>query len=214
VQRLDYPEFVIEVDRAKAAEMGLNQADVMRNVVAALNSSIQFNKKNFWIDPISHNQYFVGVQYPEGDIESVETLLNVPVTSPVQECRFASEHHQAAAHPHRGAGGNHAHEPLSHDRPHDGCRWSRSGARRRRSLRDCGIVRPGPGRARGVWTPFDPDSGDGAEKKLVTGSKIVLTGEYSRMQDTFSNLGIGLISASVLIYFLMVACSGLTWFRW
>ena len=84
IQRLDYPEYIIDVDRAKAADLGLNQADVMKNVVAALNSSIQFNKRNFWIDPVSHNQYFVGVQYPEEDIKSIETLLDIPITSPVQ----------------------------------------------------------------------------------------------------------------------------------
>ncbi len=83
-QRLDYPQFLIDVDRAKAAELGLTQADVMKNVVAALNSSIQFNKKNFWIDPVSKMQYFVGVQYPEEDIKDIETLLDIPVTSPVQ----------------------------------------------------------------------------------------------------------------------------------
>ena len=78
------PKYIIDVDRAKAADLGLDQADVMKNVVAAFNSSIQFNKHNFWIDPVSHNQYFVGVQYPEGDIKSIETLLDVPITSPVQ----------------------------------------------------------------------------------------------------------------------------------
>jgi multidrug efflux pump subunit AcrB len=65
VQRLDYPQYMIEVDRTKAADLGLNQADVMRNVVAAFSSSVQFNKRNFWTDPVSHNQYYVGVQYPE-----------------------------------------------------------------------------------------------------------------------------------------------------
>ncbi len=57
----------------------------MKNVVAALNSSIQFNKKNFWIDPKTHNQYYVGVQYPEADIQSIDTLLDVPITSPLQK---------------------------------------------------------------------------------------------------------------------------------
>ena len=52
----------------------------MRNVVSALNSSITFNKKNFWIDPKSHNQYFVGVAYPEKDITSLETMLDIPIT--------------------------------------------------------------------------------------------------------------------------------------
>src|SRR5262249_55465892 len=78
LQPMDYPQYIIDVDRAKAADLGLNLDDVMKNVIAAMNSSIQFNKRNFWIDPISHNQYFVGVQYPEQDIKSIDTLLNVP----------------------------------------------------------------------------------------------------------------------------------------
>ena len=53
----------------------------MQNVVAAFNSSIQFNKHNFWIDPKSKNQYFVGVQYYEKDIKSIETLMDIPITT-------------------------------------------------------------------------------------------------------------------------------------
>ncbi len=85
IQRLDYPQYLINVDRAKAAQLGLTQADVMREIIAALNSSIQFNKTNFWIDPVSTNQYYVGVQYFEQDIKSIETLLDIPITSPVQK---------------------------------------------------------------------------------------------------------------------------------
>src|SRR5205085_493508 len=80
LQRLDYPEYIVDVDQAKAASLGLSQTDVMRNLVAALNSSIQFNKRNFWIDPVSHNQYYVGVQYPEEEIQSIDTILDVPIT--------------------------------------------------------------------------------------------------------------------------------------
>src|SRR4029077_6025354 len=85
IQRLDYPEFIIDVDRAKAADLGLKQLDGMRKLGAAFNSSIQFNKKNFWIDPVGGNQYFVGVQYPEKDIHSIATLLNVPITGAGQK---------------------------------------------------------------------------------------------------------------------------------
>src|SRR5262249_3055528 len=85
LQRLNYPQYVVEVDQAKAAALGLTQLDVMKNLVAALNSSIQFNKRNFWIDPVSHNQYFVGVQYPEEEIQSMDTLLDVPITSTAQK---------------------------------------------------------------------------------------------------------------------------------
>ena len=49
-------------------------------------------------------------------------------------------------------------------------------------------------KGRGGWTPLRPDARP--DKKLLKGSKITLSGEYSRMQDTFRNLGIGLILAS------------------
>src|SRR4029077_16597991 len=85
LQRMNYPQFTINVDRAKASNLGLTQQDVMKNVVAACNSSIAFNKRNFWIDPVSRNQYFVGVQYPEEDIQSIDTVLDIPITSEKQE---------------------------------------------------------------------------------------------------------------------------------
>jgi len=43
------------------------------------------------------------------------------------------------------------------------------------------------------------------EKRTLEGSKIVLSGEYTRMRDTFWNLFIGLFLAALLVYFLMVA---------
>jgi multidrug efflux pump subunit AcrB len=53
----------------------------------------------------------------------------------------------------------------------------------------------------GTWRPWDPNS---QEKRPLTGSKVVLSGEYLRMQDTFHSLSVGLVLASLLIYFLMV----------
>ena len=64
LQRLDAPYQIIEVDRQKAASMGLSANEVIQQVVAALNSSISINR-NFWIDTKTGNQYFVAVQYPD-----------------------------------------------------------------------------------------------------------------------------------------------------
>ncbi len=201
LQRLDYPQFVIDVDQAKAMALGLTQMDVMKNLVAALNSSIQYNKKNFWIDPVSHNQYYVGVQYPEEEIQSVETLLDVPITGTAQKQSI----------PLRNVVKN---KPL---RVHVPSEVTHATLQPTIDLtmgvygRDLGHVaddvtevvgRFGVAKGRGEWAPYDPSS---SEKKTLTGSKIVLSGEYSRMQDTFRNLGIGLILASLLVYFLMVA---------
>ena len=198
IQRLDYPEYVIDVDRTKAADLGLNQMDVMKNVVAAFNSSIQFNKKNFWIDPVTHNQYFVGVQFPEGEITSTESLLNIPINSPTRKTTV----------PLRNVVALHE-KKVPTEVTHNNLQPSidlTMGV----SVRDLGhvaddvhavVARFGKANPDGSWTPFDPAGG----KQLVKGAKITLTGEYSRMQDTFRSLGIGLILASLLIYFLMVA---------
>lgn len=201
LQRLDYPEYFVEVDQTKAASIGLTQMDVMRNLVAALNSSIQFNKKNFWIDPLSHNQYYVGVQYPEDDILSVDTVLDVPITSTLQKKSIPLRNVATVRRANVPAEITHANLQPTID-----LTMGVYG-------RDLGHVAedvtaivsqfgdPDPD-LRDTWVPFDPTVGDKAPLK---GSKIVLSGEYSRMQDTFRNLGIGLILASLLVYFLMVA---------
>lgn len=197
-QRLDYPEYVIDVKRAKAADLGLTQEDVMKNVVAALNSSIQFNKKNFWIDPVGGNQYFVGVQYPEKDIKSIETLLNIPITGKDQKKAIPLSNlvtFRRTTVP----------TEVTHDniQPTIDLSMGVYG-------RDLGHVSDdvtkvidefGAKQPDGTWDPYDPAS---SRKQTLKGSKIVLSGEYSRMQDTFTNMGFGLIGASVLIYFLMV----------
>ena len=200
LQRLDYPEYIIDVDRAKAADLGLDQSDVMKNVVAAINSSIQFNKHNFWIDPVSQNQYFVGVQYPEGDIKSIDTLLDVPITSPVQNRPIPLRNMASLRRATVPAEVTHTNLQATID-----LTMGVSG-------RDLGHVADDVTKAIGefgkpigsaVWAPYDPS--DPGTKKTLEGSKIELSGEYARMQDTFRNLGVGLILASLLIYFLMVA---------
>ena len=53
-----------------------------------------------------------------------------------------------------------------------------------------------------TWLPYDPDVRRQADAR---GSKIVISGEYQKMQETFTELGSGLALAAVLIYFMMVA---------
>src|SRR5262249_22682758 len=60
--------------------------------------------------------------------------------------------------------------------------------------------RPDPKKS-GEWWPYDPD---GSDRRVLPGSKIVLSGEYLRMKDTFNNLAVCLGLAALLIYFLMV----------
>ena len=85
-QPLNYPTIEIEVDRTKAAYLGLTQEDVIKNVTTAINSSVNFSPA-FWIAP-NGNHYLIGAQYAEEDIRDFNTLLDVPIvgansTSPV-----------------------------------------------------------------------------------------------------------------------------------
>ena len=200
IQRLDYPEYVIEVDRAKAAELGLSQSDVMRNIVAALNSSITFNKKNFWIDPKSQNQYYVGVTYPEQDITSLDTLLDVPITSPVQK-RSIPLRTLATLKP-ATVPSEVVHVNLQ---PTIDLTMGVHGRDLGHVAEDVTAVvgKFGAARDDGAWVPYDPDVKD--QQKPMEGSKVILSGEFQKMQDTFRFQAMGMGAAVVLIYFLMVA---------
>jgi multidrug efflux pump subunit AcrB len=203
IQRLNYPQFKITVDRMKAADLGLTQADVMKNVVAAFNSSVQFNKHNFWIDPKSKNQYFVGVQYWEKDIKSIDTLFDIPVTTerpdvpkrPIPLKNVVQLTRETAP------------TEVTHYQIQPTIELSLGV-----HGRDLGHVSDDVTKVlntfgepdklqKASWRPYDPDSN---AKRVLPGSKIALSGEYLRMQDTFNSLGVGLILASLLIYFLMV----------
>jgi multidrug efflux pump subunit AcrB len=203
LQRQDYPQILLTVDRTKAADLGLTQADVMKNVVAAFNSSIQFNKHNFWIDPKSKNQYYVGVQYPESDIKSLQTLLNVPVTT------------ERADVPKRPIPLNNVVTLTKSTVPTEVVHYAIQPTIEL-SLgvygRDLGHVSDNvaavldgfgipDAKKAGEWFPYDPNSN---EKRRLLGSKIVLSGEYLRMKETFNSLFYGLGYAALLIYFLMV----------
>jgi multidrug efflux pump subunit AcrB len=199
LQRLNYPEYVVDVDQAKAADLGLTQRDVMMNLIASLNSSIQYNKRNFWIDPVSHNQYYVGVQYPEEDIRSVDTLLDVVITSPAQKKSIPLRNVATVGKAEIPAEVTH-----SNLQPTIDLTMGVEG-------RDLGHVSDDVARVLGrfgkktgaaTWQPYSPGS---KGQKLLAGSAITLSGEYTRMQDTFRNMGLGLIFASLLVYFLMVA---------
>ena len=77
-QRLDNPTLEVEIDRLAAASVGVTTEDVMKNLVSATNSSINFEPA-FWIDERNGNHYFLGVQYREEDIIDLDTLLDIPI---------------------------------------------------------------------------------------------------------------------------------------
>lgn len=84
LQRLDQPAKNIDIDRVKAAKLGVQPVDAIKNVVSALNSSATFDKA-FWIDERNGNHYYVGVTYPEHYIDDEHALGNITVSSQTHE---------------------------------------------------------------------------------------------------------------------------------
>lgn len=179
VQRFDYPQLYIEVDRSKAADLGLSQQDVIRNVVTCLNSSIQFSR-NFWIDPVSGNQYWVGVQYREEAVDSIDDLMNIPIRSKNADrtvlLRNVAKLHRTSA-PAEIVHTNYS--PVIE------------------------IMANVAGRDAGsVATEIEARI-----KKLdmPAGLQVRTTGEVQQMRLAFGSMGFGLIMATILIYLIMVA---------
>jgi multidrug efflux pump subunit AcrB len=63
-QEVDAPAFLADIDRTRAAQLGLNADTIATNVNVSLSSSEQVTP-NFWSDPKSGIPYYLAVQTPE-----------------------------------------------------------------------------------------------------------------------------------------------------
>jgi multidrug efflux pump subunit AcrB len=79
-QPVKYPTIDIDIDRIRAAQMGVTLADVSRSLVAATSSS-RYTEKNIWIDPKSNISYGVQVEVPENQMTSMNDINEIPVLS-------------------------------------------------------------------------------------------------------------------------------------
>jgi multidrug efflux pump subunit AcrB len=80
VQPLEYPTVNIQVDRARAGQLGLTTSDVTKALVPAIYSS-RFVKQIWWRVPEQGLSYQVQVQYPSQKMESLQDVETVPIQS-------------------------------------------------------------------------------------------------------------------------------------
>jgi len=82
-QDMNYPALRFNVDRVHAAELGLNQRQIVDNMITALNSNTMI-APNYWVDYKTGNDYFLTVQYAEhgpGAIHDLTDLKQIPLRS-------------------------------------------------------------------------------------------------------------------------------------
>ena len=77
-QVADYPTVEVNVDRTKAARLGITERSVITNLITAINSNALI-KPLIWIDLHNGDDYYLSAQYFEENINSFQTLLDIPV---------------------------------------------------------------------------------------------------------------------------------------
>lgn len=77
-QPLDYPALNIEIDRTRAAQLGIDMNDISRSLIAATSSS-RYTEKNIWVDEKAGLPYAVQVQVPLNQMQSQEEIKAIPL---------------------------------------------------------------------------------------------------------------------------------------
>ncbi len=79
-QPTNQPEFLINVDRSRAAELGISERDVANSLLVALSGSGQV-APSFWVNPANHVSYLVVAQTPQYRLDSLAAIENIPVAA-------------------------------------------------------------------------------------------------------------------------------------
>lgn len=80
-QSMDSPVINVEVDRQKAALLGLTQRDVADSMLVSLSSSFQ-TSPNFWLNPKNGVSYNLAVQTPQRMVSTMADLENTVISGP------------------------------------------------------------------------------------------------------------------------------------
>ena len=183
-QEVDAPAFYAQIDRTRAAQLGLNASTVATNINVSLSSSEQVSP-NFWTDPTSGIPYYLAVQTPEYKVNSLNALANTPVsTSLAVSGQVVPGMLSNVATFKRDTVPTNANQ--TNIQPVFDIYASVQG-------RDLG----------GVAADIHKVTTE-LQKQLKPGNSIQVVGQIQSMNDSFRNLGIGLLFAAVFVYLLMV----------
>ena len=179
-QAFDYPTLSVDVDRSKAALLGLTETDVASDLLVSLSGSSQ-NTLSYWIDPKTGTQYPVVAQTPQFRLASLTDLATTPVTSATGTssqllANLATFHRSMTP-----AVVSHYDATPVIDIFGDADRT------------DLGFIS----------AEINKIVAD-THKALPHGSKVIVRGQIKTMGDSFKGLLIGLAGAVILVYLLIV----------
>jgi multidrug efflux pump subunit AcrB len=178
-QDVDYPALMLDVDREKAAQLGLSQKEVVDNVITALTSNGMI-APNYWVDPKSGNPYLLTVQYPENTVKTATDLKQIPLRGPkLTQSTFLDS---VVTLRHISAPSEVDHYQLAR-------------------VMDV-YVAP---RKEDIGTITGQIEEIIRKTQLPEGVRVKLRGSVQGMRASFRSFGIGLILSVVLVYLILVA---------
>lgn len=77
-QPIRYPALNIDIDRTRAAQLGVDMSDVSRSLIASTSSS-RYTEKNVWVDERVGLSYNVQVQVPLNEMRSENNIGEIPL---------------------------------------------------------------------------------------------------------------------------------------
>ena len=77
-QSIQYPALNVNIDRIRAAQLGVDVNDIARSLIPATSSS-RYTEKNMWVDENIGLGYSVQVQVPESQMSSIDDMGQIPV---------------------------------------------------------------------------------------------------------------------------------------
>lgn len=86
-QPSNYPEIFLDVNRTLAMQQGFTQKDVATNMLISLSGSAQ-TSPNFWLDHKNGVSYPIVTQVPQPTLNSIQALSNIPVTGMSMNHRY------------------------------------------------------------------------------------------------------------------------------
>jgi multidrug efflux pump subunit AcrB len=176
---LDYPSINVDVDRERAAQMGITAQDVGRAFLASTSSS-RLVTPNYWADPKSGVGYQIQVQVPPSAMTSLENIEHIPVTP------GASEH------------------PLLGDVAHVSYGTIAGEYHRLNGQRMVTLTANIVGQDLG-HIANDVQAAISRAGKAPQATSVQVRGQIQPMHDTLMNLAIGLLLSVLVIYLLLAA---------
>jgi multidrug efflux pump subunit AcrB len=184
-QVLNAPEFLLNVDRTRANQLGLTQRDISNAMLVNLSSSFQVNP-NFWVNPANGVQYYLAAQTPQREISSLNDLHMLSVGSN----KTAADQQQPVQFLDNVAKAQRVYTPAVANHINVQPCFDVYAACQNRDLA-------------GVSSDVQRIV-DACNKEAARGTRLLVIGQVLSMKTAFAGLLTGLVGSIVLVYLLLV----------